>query len=326
VIHFCTYFDRNYLTRGLALHDSLVRHSDPFELWVLCFDDETFRALRALNRPSIRPISLLEFEDGDEALLAAKQNRSRIEYYFTCTPTLAAFILSREPAAEAVIYLDADLMFFGNPRQILNTLTHASVGIVPHQFPRRLAGQEIHGRFNVGWVYFRNDAIGAAVLADWRRRCLEWCYDRVEPGRFGDQKYLDAWPEGFERVAIIRHPGAVMAPWNFEDHVLTGTGSTLQVDGSPFILYHYQGFKQLTGWAFDLGLARYGTMDRATRLRIYVPYVRALRAAEALLDRQHSDAPGGAGVERRGRVRRTLRTLANLARGRILYSVGRYWL
>lgn len=36
--HFCTYFESNYLVKGLVLYRSLVRHAAPFRPWVLCLD------------------------------------------------------------------------------------------------------------------------------------------------------------------------------------------------------------------------------------------------------------------------------------------------
>ena len=77
MIHYCTYFDRNYLTRGCALLASLRRYSDPFMLWVLCFDDETYEVLSSLKEPDVRPIRLEEFERGDDALNA--QDRTHLQ-------------------------------------------------------------------------------------------------------------------------------------------------------------------------------------------------------------------------------------------------------
>ena len=43
--HYCTYLDFNRLTQGLALHLSLAAQAGPFELVVLCLDQDVAKAL-----------------------------------------------------------------------------------------------------------------------------------------------------------------------------------------------------------------------------------------------------------------------------------------
>src|SRR6266581_8063063 len=101
---FCTLFDRNYLSRGVALYRSLERQAGVggFTLHALCMDDESRDVLTRLDLPSLRVIPLTEFEDPE--LLKAKGTRSRIEYYWTCTPSLPLFVMDRELNAEVVTY------------------------------------------------------------------------------------------------------------------------------------------------------------------------------------------------------------------------------
>ena len=133
-MNYCTYFDHNYLPRGLVLYRSLRRYSPPFTLWVLCMDDETHDVLKTMAEPMIRPIRLRDFENGDESLVSAKANRSTIEYYFTCTPSLLLYVLKSEPGIETITYLDADLKFFASPQPIFDELVSKSIEIIPH-FP-----------------------------------------------------------------------------------------------------------------------------------------------------------------------------------------------
>ena len=326
MIHFCTYFDRNYLSRGLVLYRSLVRHSPDFTLWVLCLDDETHIALTKLAAPQIKLIRLSEFEYGDQALLAAKANRSTVEYYFTCTPSLPLYVLKLAPDVETITYVDADIMFFSTPAAVLEELGQRSIGIVPHAFPPKLRAKEVYGRFNVGLLTFRNDATGRACLTQWREQCLEWCYDRLEGDRFADQKYLDAWPERYDSVCAFENPGVLMAPWNFMQFDVREADGRPSVNGRALVFYHYQGFKVVRPWLFDLGLGGYGAMRRGTRLLVYGPYVREIKKQETWVAENLEPAAQRRGSLRSNPWRNRLRMLRNLMRGQIMVAPARFQL
>jgi hypothetical protein len=275
--HYCTYFDHNYLPRGLALYDSLRRQGGSFELWVLCLSEECEQALQKLELPGLGTISMREFEAGDAPLLAAKQNRSQIEYFFTCTPSLPLFLFKKHPAIDAVTYLDGDLYFFGDVEDVHAEIGGASIAITPHRFPAALRNSERYGIYNVGWVTFRRDPNAFACLEWWRERCLEWCYDREEGGRFADQKYLDCWPAKFAGVKVIQHPGVNLAPWNLAGHQLAWEQGRVLVDGQPLLVFHFHGLKQLTRHIFDPQWTRYQVKPGPVlQKRIYRPYLRHL--------------------------------------------------
>lgn len=276
--YFCTYFDQNYLQRGLALYYSLQEHCPAFKLWVLCMDQPTHEILEILDLPGMHPISLEEFELNDELLLGAKQNRSKIEYYFTCTPSLPLFILNNCTEVNLITYLDADLFFFSNPAPLFEEMGGGSIAIVGHRFPERLKHLESYGIYNVGWLSFRKDKTGLECLNWWRNLCLEWCYDRVEEDRFADQKYLDRFPKRYGNEIILQHKGANVAPWNIENYILNKKEATVYVDDQPLLFFHFQGFKQVILSVYDWGLLIYGTkMSQALFDYIYLPYIRTLQ-------------------------------------------------
>jgi hypothetical protein len=312
VIHYCTYFDRHYLTRAITLYRSLVRHSPRFTLWTLCLDDDAFALMTGLDLPGVRPVPLAELERADPELLGVKSSRSPIEYYFTCSPSFPRFLFGRHPEIDLLIYLDADLSFYSDPAPILDELGDGSVLIVPHRFPEPLRHLEVYGIFNVGLVAVRNDARGGRILERWRAQCIEWCYDRLEDGRFADQRYLDAWP-GQPGVVVLEHPGGGLAPWNVAGHRLDLKAEPPLVDERPLIFYHFQGVKELRPGIWDLGLDRYLVRSRALQDRLYRPYIRELREAARVV-RESGARPVAAQAAslrtRRARWRHVIRRIA----------------
>lgn len=63
MFYFCTLFDTNYLTRGIAMYESLKRYTLEFHLFILAFDDKCERILKQLRLENVTIISLKDFED-----------------------------------------------------------------------------------------------------------------------------------------------------------------------------------------------------------------------------------------------------------------------
>jgi hypothetical protein len=290
--HFCTYCDQGYAARLLCLHDSLAASGEAFRLYVLCFDAATAAVVTAAGQPSLVSITLEELLLAAPDYAAARSQRTPVEFYFTTTPVLLCYCLQREPTAERMTYLDSDLYFFGSAAAVLAEQGDASTGIVPHRFPPRLAERLKYGTYNVAWVSFRRDRDGLACLDWWRERCLEWCHDYLDQGRFADQGYLDEFPRRFGGVRVLDHPGINAAPWNLGGASIGTADDGIQVDGRPLLFYHFQGIRELVPGCFELGLRAYETdLTSALRDLIYRPYLRQLAAIQERLQATHGIAP-----------------------------------
>ncbi len=294
---------------GMTLYRSLLRHVNaPFMLHVLCFDSFTHDALTQIQLPYLNPIALDAFEKGDNDLLKAKQNRSRLEYFFTCTPSLPLYILAHFPDAETVAYLDADLYFFSDLTPIYTELGDQSILIVGHRYADNLRHLEKYGKFNVGIMVFRNDTDGLNCLRWWRARCLEWCYDRIEDGKFADQKYLDDWPTRFSRVVVLQHPGAGLAPWNVSNFTVHRKDNIVLVDDQSLVFYHFHGLKIINRVLSDPFLSKFrGALTQDLLHGVYAPYLRSLAAEKKHLSKQFPHTLDNS----QRRSRRSLTRLAN---------------
>ena len=241
--HYCTYFDSVYAPRGLIMIGSLFRHQPDAIVHVLCLDDLCFEILQALapQIPRVRPIPPGTLEQHDPELAACKDGRSKIEYYFTCTPCLPTYVFETNPDIADVTYLDADLYFYQSPDLVFDEIGDNSIAITPHKFSPAHKPAERYGIFNVAWITWRNDEAGRKCLADYRRNCLDWCYDREEDGKFADQKYLDSWPKDYPGVAILDHKGINVALWNVENYDFTKKDGEIFVDEQPLIFFHFHG-------------------------------------------------------------------------------------
>ena len=271
---FCTLFDKNYLNRGLSLYESLLKHCDSFRLWILCMDDETYGILEKMNLAKAKLVKIKDFED--ENMLAAKANRDRGEYCWTCASNFTFYILKNNPEIPMLAYLDSDLFFYSSPNPIYQEFGQNSIMIIPHRFPPHKQKQaEKNGIYNVGMLIFRNDENGFACLDWWRKQCLEWCYRVPKPGKLGDQKYLDDFSRLFKNVHILQHKGANLAPWNIKNYAISHNNGKTFVDNDTLIFYHFfSDFKiySPSAWLPAVPPSHYSKKSTA-RTYIYLPYI-----------------------------------------------------
>lgn len=267
---FCTLFDSNYLVRGLALYQSLVNTKDDFELYVFAFDDKAYQMLINLALPKMKVISLEEFED--ERLLKIKQTRTRGEYCWTCSCFSILYMLKHYDVSE-VTYLDSDIFFFSSPHLLLDEFhkSNKDVLITEHRYTKEYDQTATSGKYCVQFMTFKNNTKGLNVLNWWCDRCEEWCYARIEDGKFGDQKYLDDWTDRFDCVHVLQHLGGGVAPWNVQQYDVTAEPC---VNGLPVVFYHFHALKWLSCNKFDL--SHYKLQDEA-RKHLYYPYIDCLK-------------------------------------------------
>lgn len=291
-VNLCTYFDRNYLVKGLTMLRSLAEHLPDWKCYVLALDEVTLMTLRRVfmgdPRIDLRSLALLEGEYVD--LLNLRARREWKEYIWTLTAPWVEYLFDTVGCLD-MAYLDADCFLYADLQPLYAETDGASIGIIPHRWtPKYEERLRPNGTFNVGWTYFRKDTWGQAVLSHWRRQCFQW----TGPGSFSDQVYLDEWPR-YAGTHIVQHLGANVAPWNQERYEFSeGRGDQpphIKDPSSGFI--DHEGLHDVASWPvlfYHFHELRHDTQGKITYRTgyplatpvvraIYGPYERALHAA-----------------------------------------------
>lgn len=242
MLNFCTLYNSNYAAKGLAMYWSLRRVCTEFQLYVFAFDDVLAEALEKMALPQMTVITLKEFED--EELLCVKPTRTAGEYCWTCSSSTIYYCLTHYDIDHCT-YIDSDLYFYANPQVLIDEVGDDDVLITSHRYSPQYQSEEKAGKYCVQFMTFKNTPNGMHILKWWRDRCLEWCYNRYEDGKFGDQKYLDDWTTRFKGVHELQHLGGGVAPWNmqqyeFENRNGSIVGRKIATENEfPLVFFHF---------------------------------------------------------------------------------------
>jgi hypothetical protein len=175
--------------------------------------------------------------------------------------------------------VDADLWFLRSAEPIFREFETAEkhVLITDHAYAPEYDQSAISGKYCVQFLIFRRDG-GEGVRKWWEERCIEWCFDRVENGKFGDQKYLDEWPVRFgDKVQVLQNQAWALAPWNASRFPYSGG-----------IFYHFHGLRLLDNKRVNLG--EY-PLPPVLVGQVYKPYVAKLKNILTMLRAVGWEAP-----------------------------------
>ena len=282
MIHFCTLYNSNYAAKGLAMYYSLVEHCPSFHLYLFAFDDQLAVAMKAMQLENLTVVTLKEFED--EALLAVKPTRTAGEYCWTCSGSTILYCLKHYDI-DACTYIDADLYFYADPTVLIDEMGDDDVLITEHRYTATNDLSKTSGKYCVQFMTFKNTQNGLHVLKWWRNACLDWCYNKMEDGKFGDQKYLDDWTTRFSGIHELQHLGGGVAPWNMQQYTFQRKGQqiicTEKVSKKEFqlVFFHFHALDCYKKWFIRefkmMGLDHVLTIEN--RKLLYDDYLKELK-------------------------------------------------
>ena len=285
-LNLVTHCDSNYLSRAYVLRESIMIKSSDCQLYIVCYDKETFENALKLDIPKNSLILLENFYRHFPELMQIKNARSHSEFMFCLTPYILIY-MTEILALSKVLYIDADQYITGNPKSLFELDLDPIVAISSHNFLPELTHLNKYGKYNVGVLLIKRTPESLALMKWWARKCREsTSVDEKNPEVFGDQKYLDSFSLIFPDTYVYKNLGINCAPWNCEKIEINAEGAFTMNDTLQMETFHFSGLKY-NKFFFMAGFSRYRKkLPKNVKKLLYDIYVPKLIRADKVLQKE----------------------------------------
>lgn len=274
--NYCTIISYNSLYRGLLLYDSLLEQDGNFRLFVICMQDGLKHILEKMLLKNVKILCLSEIENQDQELAQTKNTRSEKEYAWTSKASILLYLLKNYRNLKHIVYVDADIYFFSNPKQLFDEFKKYSIFLTRERFfiENNFERYKLNGNYNGGFLAFKKDKNAIQCLELLRVKCLNWCFNKLENGLYGDQVYLNEFPYKFNNVGVSKNIGINVNAWYAHASYIEKSDNKIYINDIPVIFYHYNGLVLYNQSEFDLCV--YINLPSHLIQLMYMPYLKQL--------------------------------------------------
>lgn len=267
---FFTLIDKNYILRAYTLYNSIKEFLENDYFYIVCLDNKSYNFFKLVKHSNLK----LLFINRTNKLLINRIRNSRPYNEFCWTMKAISFdYFQKFKNNKWIVYLDSDSMVFSSINGYLDDNFDAI--ITPHRsrcnYFKSL--EKKVGKFNAGFIAFRNSLNGKKILSYWKKKCLESVSSKPDNLIYGDQKYLNEIEHMFKKVNSDPFPGLNLAPWNLCDN----TGIINLNNINKIVFYHMQGLKIYNKYIYQIYSENF-KVNKNTFERVYKPYIYLLRA------------------------------------------------
>lgn len=251
----------NYIGLAGVLEASIKQHNENVSFLIFVADESLSNdELKTLPANVLIAKNVLNIPIEQWYQMAFKYDLT--EFCTSIKPSCFKYIFN-EFESESVIYLDPDILTFGNLDSIYKKLDLYSIILTPHltiiekQYSGKIKEKSLlySGIYNLGFLALKCDASSRKLLDWWEVRLKDRCYQSMMESYFTDQKWMDFIPAFFpDKLLVCSDLGLNLAPWNFYEREIIIDGDLLKVrnridknDGKtyPLIFVHFSGFNYI---------------------------------------------------------------------------------
>jgi hypothetical protein len=198
-----------------------------------------------------QPHELIPVEElAIEGFAEMVQRYDVVELNTALKPFYLEYLYQRDPATEAVIYLDPDILVCASFESLAQLLRTHQIVVTPHSCTFDNSATAIYyeqgmlgmGIYNLGFIGTSRGEETMSFLHWWQYRLREHCYQSGERGTFVDQLWLTLAPLYFP-VYVQKNPGYNMCYWNHFERALSQKEGRYLVNGrDELIFYHFSSY------------------------------------------------------------------------------------
>ncbi len=249
---FCTIVTYDHLCYAKTLYYSIRKLNNDIKLHILVCgrgDEKIISTDNFADNININFTDQLCNEGIGKSIFEKYFNTNTDKFRWSIKPVYINYLLDANKA-EKIIYVDADICFFGNFNFLFHQLEQNDILLTPHwramnPFDTRDAEDHIafgylqtHGLFNAGFVGANKKAI--PLLEWWAKACLYKCEKNEGAGLWDDQGYLNLFLLQSENIGIVYHKGCNLADWNRIECKRTVSGDEVLINSTyPVIFIHF---------------------------------------------------------------------------------------
>ncbi len=264
----------NYFARAKALAASFKEHYPEHEneFYIVIADEKKVNINYQLEYGKVQFLQDIEPEykhlvdKYNTVELATSLKASAFQYYFNNT------------LHDEVLFFDPDIYIFSRLKEVDELFPKFNIVLTPHvltpipddkKTPSEVPFNRV-GIFNLGFLALKRSENTLYFISWWKSRLFEYCYIKVEEGLFTDQIFINHVPVFFENVAILKHYGYNMAPWNLHERYISKTDSNTKVNKIYDLRFYH--FSTFTFNKIELPYKKYDRFRMSERADLYDLY------------------------------------------------------
>lgn len=238
----------NYLAHAKTLGDSLREHNPDYQFVIGLVDRVPKEPGPSYQKPyEMIPVEELDIPEFGEMA----RDHTVVELNTAVKPFYIEHFYRRDPAVEAVIYLDPDILVYSSFKLIADKLGTCNIVVTPHSCTFDDSTVNVYyekgmlttGIYNLGFIATSRHETTFAFLKWWQKRVCHYCYYRPGSGVFVDQLWVTLAPLYFPNVYVEKDPGYNMCYWNHFERRLSRRDGSYVVNGKhDLVFYHFSSY------------------------------------------------------------------------------------